>query len=561
MRVRQDARRSARGVALILVMMVAAVFLILMGTLIDVLAIESQNSIESADAEAALTAAYSGVDLLILQTEEYYQNSIQNGQPPQMADCSFNEPGGGTVHTQCHSILLRTWNGSGLNYYLIESTGTALPLDDTQTVTRTVQALVKEIPFGAYAMFSETDTPNTGGAVWYSSGQSYTGPVYSGGPMHIRYDSNSTSPIFPDGFTSSMPESSIKWYNIETGENKPPKTPNEMYSVYGASGQPSFPSSTQSLPGFAQNLVVFSEAYFGDSTHDDPKYLPTSDRGVFVNQGNQGCGGAICTGIFVQGDADLKASSVASPQGDLSSGTQTWEFDPPTGIDPNGIPNKVTITVDFGQGTTTVVDSGGGTKVYSGLASGEAGNGSNGNGAIFVNGSLNVNDGGTVHGQYTLAVPDPPQNSESMTLGGSLQYSSDPLKGPSQDELALWADKIWLNSSNNNPIIDGMILTGYFNECIDSRKCGGYFANQNCNGSSCTGGTGSLSLYGSIIENMRGKMGVVGPDGNLLGGYLKNASYDPRLGANPPPFSPTTNLYSIIALNDHGRNADSSLGP
>jgi len=65
-----------RGSALILVMMLVAVFLILMGSLIDALALESQSSIESADSAAAVTAAYSGVDLMILSVEEFYDNGI-----------------------------------------------------------------------------------------------------------------------------------------------------------------------------------------------------------------------------------------------------------------------------------------------------------------------------------------------------------------------------------------------------------------------------------------------------------------------------------------------------
>jgi len=551
--------KHSRGAALVLVLMVAAVFLILMGTLIDVLAIESQNAIESSDAEAALTAAYSGVDVMILNIEEFYANSVQNGNFPQTADCSFQSPGGGTVTASCHAQVKESWNGTGQNYYLIESEGTSNPFGSTdpngpQVVSRTVEALVKEIPFGAYAMFSETERSNAGGSVWYSSGQSYGGPVYSGdGSMHVRYDSSkSQNPIFPDGFTSSRPPGSIDWYNVVTGQDVGPQTPDELASVYGTGGKPNFLNEQLPLPGMAQNLVVFSEAYYGDSTHTDPNDLPSGPPGVYVNKGDPSCGTTLCTGIYVQGDAQLDASSVASPNGDLTSGTQTWKFSP-IPADANSIQNTVTVTIDFAAGTTKVLDGGSGLTTYNGVASGVSGNGVQGNGAVFVNGNLTINDGSTVHGQYTVAVPDPPMKGEAMTLGGSLTYASDPSSGPSQDELALWADKIWLDSGSSNVTIDGMILTGYANECTDTRKCGGYFANIHCKASACNGGgVGNLTLYGSIIENMRGKMGVVGPDGQIVGGYLKASTYDPRLGVTPPPYSPTTNLYSIVALQDHG---------
>jgi len=163
---------SQRGAALVLVMMLVAVFLILMGSLIDVLALESQNSIESADSSAAVAAAYSGVDLMILSIEEFYANSIQNGQPPQPVSCDFARPGGGTVTTFCTATIDKTWNGSGINYYLIRSTGSAVP-DGNQEVDRQVLALVKQVPFGAYAHFSETENSNTGGHIWYSSNQSF----------------------------------------------------------------------------------------------------------------------------------------------------------------------------------------------------------------------------------------------------------------------------------------------------------------------------------------------------------------------------------------------------
>ena len=152
----------------------------------------------------------------------------------------------------------------------------------------------------------------------------------------------------------------------------------------------------------------------------------------------------------------------------------------------------------------------------------------------------------------TIAVPDPPINGESMTLTGSLTYAEDPLKGQaSQDELALWADVVTLNSTNPSPEIEGMILTGFAGECTD-QHCGGYFANLNCKKKACSGGTGYLTIFGSDIENMRGQMGTVDANGNPLGGYLRLSTYDARLGLNPPPFSPTTNLYAIVALADQG---------
>jgi len=543
--------RSERGAALVLVMMLVAVFLILMGSLVDALALESQSSIESADSSAAVTAAYSGVDLMVLSVEEYFENGIQNGQPPQTVTCAFSRPGGGTVTTSCTASIVQTWNGNGLNYYLIRSTGSAIP-SANQEVDRQVVALVREVPFGAYAHFSESGNSNTGGEIWYTQNQNFDGPVYSGGKIRIMYDATNPppNPIFPMGFTSDQSQGDVKWIDVEDGNHSPPNTQAERAAVFGSS-QPTFGSKGISLPGSVQNLDVFSEAYYGDSKHGDTTDLQSAgqQKGVFVNGGDPSCPSTtLCTGIFVSGDAVISAGSVGDPNGTLATGSQTWTINSPDFSSP------VTVTVDFGANTTTVTSPGGGTKTYAGVASGEQSDSSQGNGAIFVDGTVTMADNGTVHGQYTLAVPDPPLNStnpENIDLKGSLTYSSDPRNGPSQDELALWADTIGLTTGDANPTIMAMILTGYSDECTN-KGCGGYFANTNCKASGCSGGTGTLTVYGSDIENLRGKMGEVDSSGKPIAGYMRAQSYDPRLGAAPPPFSPTTNLYSIVALQDVG---------
>src|SRR5215469_9901041 len=109
---------TERGVTLILVLILVAVFLILMGSLVDALALESQSSIESADSAAAISAAYSGVDLMILSIEEFYSKGIQAGQPPKTVACRFAQPGGGAVATACSATIEKSWNATGLNYYL-----------------------------------------------------------------------------------------------------------------------------------------------------------------------------------------------------------------------------------------------------------------------------------------------------------------------------------------------------------------------------------------------------------------------------------------------------------
>jgi len=324
------------------------------------------------------------------------------------------------------------------------------------------------------------------------------------------YDATNPPPpaIFPMGFTSDQSANSIQWMDLADGNHSPPNTQLEHASVFGSS-QPTFVQSGINLPGFAQNLDIFSEAYYGDSAHGDTTDLQSAgqQKGVFVNGGDPSCPSTtLCTGIFVSGDAVITAGSVGDPGGTLATGSQTWTINSPDFSSP------VTVTVYFGANTTTVTSPGGETKTYTGVASGEQSDSSQGNGAIFVDGTVTMADNSTVHCQYTLAVPDPPLDStspENIDLQGSLTYSSDPRSGPSQDELALWADTIGLTSSDANPLIMAMILTGYSNECTE-RGCGGYFDNTYCKASGCVGGgSGTLTVYGSDIENMHGKMGEV----------------------------------------------------
>ena len=100
---------------------------------------------------------------------------------------------------------------------------------------------------------------------------------------------------------------------------------------------------------------------------------------------------------------------------------------------------------------------------------------------------------------------------------------------------------------NGSLEIDGLILTGYAGELNND----GTFYNSYCRSGPCGGGKGSLTLFGSLVENIRGKLGTVG---TVTSGYSRFQKYDSRLGANPPPFSPTTNQFEVVALYDKGGN-------
>ena len=545
-------RARDRGAALLLVFFMAIVFFILVGSMIDLAYMEFHAAGSSAQSSQALTAAYAGIDKQILTIEEFYVNGTAQGTPGNAPPYLFPNESGGTQQSGYNAEITQTFDDtrSGIRYFLIHSDGfvqdgLGVRLD------KQLSALVRQVPFGQYSQFTANEVSNTGGDIWYTNPQSYQGLVYSGGPMHIMYTPGYTTPIFPLGFqTAAKPN----YVNAATGANGYP-SPANVGAVFGGGAQAEC-CQQQQLPGMSQNLVVFSEAFNGDDAHNDINTFTTETQslapGVYVNGQIPGGGNNVPlqTGIFIEGDADLSASA---PQG---SNTETFTFGPPSAPDKTGLPltSTTVVAIDFSTNQTTVTENGS-TTTYNGVPSGEATVESGGNGAIFENGSVTVEPNSVVHGQYTVALPDPPTDDQTMTLQGSIVYQTEPNPAQdimSNDELALWANDIILNDQSNGSIeIDGMMMTGFVNECGSGACKDGAFYNAGCKATVCDGGIGpDITLFGGLIENIRGKLGEVDANGDVVGGFLRTAIYDPRLGADPPPFSPTTNDYNVVAITD-----------
>jgi len=203
------------------------------------------------------------------------------------------------------------------------------------------------------------------------------------------------------------------------------------------------------------------------------------------------------------------------------------------------------VIVDFVGNTTTVKDGSNTTiATYAGVPSGQQPYGVTGqNGAIWATQGMWLNANNTFAGKFTLAVPDakglgdPP-----MYVAGSQQYSD-----VNNDEMAYWAnDFILYDTVSANVEVDGLVLTGYFGEC--SVTCtDGTFKNQFCDAAPlchAPGGTGVLTLRGSLIENVRGKRGTLGNPS----GFSTDVVYDARLARTPPPFTPSTTQFNVVAI-------------
>jgi hypothetical protein len=544
-----ELNRDKRGVALITVILMVVVLLILAGALLDSTISEAQGIGANGVSNQALNAAYAGLDDMVLKLEE--NTSGTNVGVPNPFTTTMN--GDGRYASQYSVSVTKQWAPSAnFQYFLIESKGTAgLPLGGALEPVRTVDALVRTQPFSSYEMYSISEVNNFGGTVYYTNAQHYDGAVYSGGPMNVMYKNGASPPIFGAGVDTAVAPNYVD-PNFVGGQ------PANCSSIDGTPGcsQMNIGGSPKALPTFLDNLLVASEAYYGDSTHNSQNPPSPATNGLYINQAlpNGANGGPLTTGLYIQGAVTIYAQGVNS-----ATNKQYYIFQ----VGASTYDVAIDFNANGGVGSTTVIGPGNVTTTYTGVASGQPAGGSGGNGSIFINGNVTIGGGtdatgkiansgigATVHGSYTIGVPDYITNhGDSITLNKSITDLDT--SASSNDVLALWANDIKLNNNGDPAVnVDALILTGYYGECTVSVCNDGTLYNKSCTASSCGGGAGrTLNILGSLVENIRGKLGtaVVGQT-SCATGFCRQMTYDQRLGSRPPPFSPTTNKYQIIAL-------------
>lgn len=533
MRANQATRwHRERGLALLMTLLLTTVLVVLVGGLLASLQVELGDVAWHGRSNSALAAARAGVEDMLVNFEENDSGRAVGIVPATIAK-SFVDADGAAVSYSVN-VDPKRWN-STLPYYVIHASGS------NGAATRRLDALVRKKSFSAYALFTISENNNVGGTVWYTNGQEYDGPVYSGGPMNIIYQpGDDANPIFRGPVLTASPPD---WREGSPADRV--SQPSDWLAVSsGGAGGFNVVGNPQTLPTSQDNQLVANEAFSGGAAA--PGGFPTA-AGVYVNGQLAGAGATapLETGIYVRGDTRITATY------DPVAQMQVFIFTPQSGL-------PVTVIVNFATGTTTVSAPNATPTVYQGTASGQQPAGvEGGNGAIFVDGNVTVDAGSTVHGQYMLAVPDSgADHGDVITLLGSLRYSD--ASSTSADEFGMWANDIVLKDPRNENVeVDGVMLTGYFDEC--KFVCNdGTFLNYYCTSMGpCGGGIGKITLFGSLIENVRGKLGTVG---STRSGFLRQNTYDSRLSKSPPPFTPTTNQYELVALcaADGGNGCGSS---
>ena len=202
----------------------------------------------------------------------------------------------------------------------------------------------------------------------------------------------------------------------------------------------------------------------------------------------------------------------ASNQGLLLTGTSSITF--------NG--TKVAITTKNGASTTNYSYTFNSTNgiIYTQSTNGNAG-------IVFLN-------GGTLTGRLTLV------SDTNMYVQGNITYSTNPQVTNSTDALALIArDNVIINTNapNNLQLQAAIMSPGGVSNIVGgvTNFFDGSFSVLNYN---TRAASSNLNVYGCLVQNSRGAVGMADSNGNLINGYNKKYSYDPRFINNPPPFFP-----------------------
>ena len=408
-----------------------------------------------------------------------------------------------------------------LKMYRIVSTGTV------NTVSRTVEIIVKQATFGKYAYFTDRETFSGGGAIWWNSKDRIDGPVHSnntgGTNFNIDYSgwstNNPTRPIFLEQVTGSG--SAIN-YNPSR-----PTTESDFQKVF-LNGSKGYTLGMQKI-NLPPSTSVQKEAAWGGTSG-----FPAT-TGVYLRADSNG-------GVYIQGDSQITMSVDGS--------------------------NNQVMTVKQGSNTTTVTYNitNGTTSVSGPVGPGSPTSaGSFSNGVIYCTGNITSLSGtitdnkvsdGAITRASTWSIATDTNASKDITITGNLVYKTRPDKTQDPDAacnlaaatLGLVGQDIKIADSGSpdynhpNREIDAVMLAG-------SATISGSISVNNYS----LGSPGTLKVIGGLVQSARGIVGTLS-GGVIIHGYAKDYNYDPRLAATPPPFYPTTGQYDRLSwrvMPDH----------
>ncbi|MCP4547757.1 MAG: DUF4900 domain-containing protein [bacterium] len=195
---------------------------------------------------------------------------------------------------------------------------------------------------------------------------------------------------------------------------------------------------------------------------------------------------------------------------------------------------EIEMVVISGVGKLSVKINGGGATVYDVPS----------NGVCYVHGDTKIK--GTLKGQLTVGCDG------DIQIMDNIVYDTDPRSDPtSTDLLGLVADEdVFMDGDPYGPNAD----TADETIMAAIMALGTSFTVENYNSGSPRG---DLVLYGGLIQKQRGPVGTFNPYSHqIVTGYSKAYSYDPRLMDNPPPAFPTTGQVDKISWEEIDPSSD-----
>jgi hypothetical protein len=340
-----------------------------------------------------------------------------------------------------------------------------------------------------------------------------SGSVGSGTYHYYIYRTNSsTYCIISTGTVSGVSNGS--------GSNHPISRVVSLLDVY----QPTYAefalwSSNNAAINFVTGDVFYGPVYSGTEIYfdGDPAFynMLASDYGTYS--------GSI-SGVYLADGLALNSYQGTMADVNFNSGSSSLK----------SLANLVvsgTTTLTFNGGTTTVKTSSS-TTIFTNVTSSWANGGAiyvanNGTSSGSKSGTIYL-EGGTVTGPLTVA------SEASMYIENNITYTHNPVTTPTTtDALGLISqDNIWVDTGAPAALtIDAaMIAAG-----TSGDGSAGSFGVINYNTRTPTG---TLTVYGGIVQDVRGAVGTVNGSGSISTGYNKDYNYDSRFLTKPPPDYP-----------------------
>jgi hypothetical protein len=395
-------------------------------------------------------------------------------------------------------------------FFKIQATGANGSQQMKKTLYGDFTVRVQKDNFARYALFTNTQTTQSGTDVWFTEFTNFSGPIFTNGRYNFAYNPSGT---FYD--LAKQKETTARFFN-----NNHPVLLDA--AANGTRDVPSFPAGFQrgvtgiTMPTSSVESSMSSEAAGGNTYSSNGIYIPTS-------------GTNMSGGIYVNGDATVDLGLDGSDRQVITvvQGSTTK-----------------TITIDKATNHTIVKIGSGSPTTYTGLPDGVSDIGP----LMYVHGNI-TSLKGTVQSSTKMTI----SSQNDIVIKNNLTYETyTPSSGtpgeagyvaPSAEGadnllgILSWQGNVRISSTAPSDIqIHATIMAkeGVFS--VDNYET--------------INPKGTATILGGVISDNYGAFGTFdSSSGDLVSGYGRNFAYDSRMEtAATPPYFPTMNTF--IAFTD-----------